>query len=227
MRHVFAPQSLSRRRVIHVNCTAQIHVTLAFLGACARRRPPPSWPRSPHAQRRADLIKKSHGRMVFVTSVAGRTPCPGLSAYAASKVAAALLPRWSVAQKDARQWGLEGFAQSMRLEISPWDCSVSIIGALRAAIACTLSSGRARRARILPHGHHPGAARAGQRGGSLGAPPAERQGSALPRPACVPPCPDRCPADDYGPDYVDKVRRTQKRIQDNAGDPQIVRALMS
>ena len=54
-------------------------------------------------------LRRSRGRLVFVGSIAGRSALPFLGAYAASKHA------------------LEGVADALRLELSPWNIHVAIV----------------------------------------------------------------------------------------------------
>jgi NAD(P)-dependent dehydrogenase (short-subunit alcohol dehydrogenase family) len=85
------------RRQFDVNVMGQIAVTQAFL----------------------PTIRQTKGRIVFVSSVAARTPAvPYFGPYAASKFA------------------LEALADALRLELLPWDIKVSIIepGAFESAI---------------------------------------------------------------------------------------------
>jgi NAD(P)-dependent dehydrogenase (short-subunit alcohol dehydrogenase family) len=76
------------RRQLDVNVVGQLVVTQTFMGA----------------------IRAGQGRIVFMSSIAGRTPSlPFVGPYSASKKA------------------LEGMAEALRLELSPWDISVSLI----------------------------------------------------------------------------------------------------
>jgi NAD(P)-dependent dehydrogenase (short-subunit alcohol dehydrogenase family) len=69
-------------------------------------------------------LRASRGRIVFVGSIAGRSALPFLSAYAASKHA------------------LEAIADSLRVELAPWDIGVSIVepGTIRTAIWTTAAA---------------------------------------------------------------------------------------
>ncbi len=60
-------------------------------------------------RRALPLLQGSRGTVLFVSSVAGRTGLPLYSAYAASK------------------WGLEGFAESLALELEPKGVRVRIV----------------------------------------------------------------------------------------------------
>ncbi len=55
------------------------------------------------------LIRKSRGRIVFMGSISGRVSNPFISAYSASK------------------FGLEAIADALRVELTPWGISVSIV----------------------------------------------------------------------------------------------------
>jgi NAD(P)-dependent dehydrogenase (short-subunit alcohol dehydrogenase family) len=75
------------RRQLEVNIVGQAAVTQAVL------------PR----------LRRSHGRIVFVSSLSGRVATPMTGAYNASK------------------FGLEGMADAMRMELAPWDIKVVIV----------------------------------------------------------------------------------------------------
>jgi NAD(P)-dependent dehydrogenase (short-subunit alcohol dehydrogenase family) len=75
------------RRQLEVNVIGQVAVTQAFL---------------PH-------LRRSHGRVVFVGSIAGKSALPFLGAYAASKHA------------------LEALADSLRIELRPFGVAVSLV----------------------------------------------------------------------------------------------------
>jgi NAD(P)-dependent dehydrogenase (short-subunit alcohol dehydrogenase family) len=75
------------RRQLEVNVIGQVAVTQAFL---------------PH-------LRHTHGRLVLVGSIGGKSALPFLGAYAASKHA------------------LEAIADSARLEVSPWGIRVAIV----------------------------------------------------------------------------------------------------
>jgi NAD(P)-dependent dehydrogenase (short-subunit alcohol dehydrogenase family) len=75
------------RNQMEVNLLGQIAVTQAFL----------------------PLLRESHGRIVFVSSIAGRFPQPFFGPYAASKAA------------------LESVADCLRVELTPWSIGVSLI----------------------------------------------------------------------------------------------------
>jgi len=75
------------RRQLEVNVIGQVAVTQAFL---------------PH-------LRRAHGRVVFVGSIAGKSALPFLGAYAASKHA------------------LEALADSLRIELRPFGVSVSVV----------------------------------------------------------------------------------------------------
>jgi NAD(P)-dependent dehydrogenase (short-subunit alcohol dehydrogenase family) len=75
------------RYQLEVNVTAQVAVTQAFMPA----------------------LRRARGRIVFVGSVAGRSPLPFIGAYAASKSA------------------LHALAASLRVEVRPWGIAVSVI----------------------------------------------------------------------------------------------------
>ena len=75
------------RKLLEVNLIGNIAVTQAFL----------------------PLIRKGHGRIVNMGSIAGIMPQPYLAPYSASKAA------------------LEAFTDSLRLELKPWKIPVSII----------------------------------------------------------------------------------------------------
>jgi NAD(P)-dependent dehydrogenase (short-subunit alcohol dehydrogenase family) len=64
------------------------------------------------------LIRAGHGRVVFVGSISGRYSTPLMGPYGGSKFA------------------IEGIAESLRLELHPWDIKVSVIepGAIKTAI---------------------------------------------------------------------------------------------
>lgn len=84
------------RRQLEVNVIGQVAVTQAFL---------------PH-------LRRSHGRVVFVGSIAGKSALPFLGAYAASKHA------------------LEALADSLRIELRPFGITVSLVepGTIRTPI---------------------------------------------------------------------------------------------
>jgi NAD(P)-dependent dehydrogenase (short-subunit alcohol dehydrogenase family) len=84
------------RRQLDVNVIGQVAVTQAFL---------------PH-------LRRSHGRVVFIGSIAGKSALPFLGAYAASKHA------------------LEALADSLRIELRPFGVSVSLVepGTIRTPI---------------------------------------------------------------------------------------------
>jgi NAD(P)-dependent dehydrogenase (short-subunit alcohol dehydrogenase family) len=75
------------RRQLEVNLLGQIAVTQAFL----------------------PLLREAHGRVVFVSSIAGRFPQPFFGPYSASKAA------------------LESVADGLRVELIPWNIGVSLI----------------------------------------------------------------------------------------------------
>jgi NAD(P)-dependent dehydrogenase (short-subunit alcohol dehydrogenase family) len=75
------------RRQLEVNVVGQVAVLQAFL----------------------PLLRRSHGRVVLVGSVGGRSALPFLGPYAASKHA------------------LEAIADSLRVELAPWGIGVSIV----------------------------------------------------------------------------------------------------
>ena len=79
------PEELTRQ--LDVNVVGQLRVLQAFLPA----------------------LRESHGRVVLMGSVAGRSALPFLGAYAMSKFA------------------LEAMADSLRLELQPWGIHVSIV----------------------------------------------------------------------------------------------------
>jgi NAD(P)-dependent dehydrogenase (short-subunit alcohol dehydrogenase family) len=79
------PDELTRQ--LDVNVVGQLRVLQAFLPA----------------------LRASHGRVVLMGSVAGRSALPFLGAYAMSKFA------------------LEAMADSLRLELAPWDIHVSLV----------------------------------------------------------------------------------------------------
>jgi NAD(P)-dependent dehydrogenase (short-subunit alcohol dehydrogenase family) len=80
-----APEEL--RRQLEVNVVGQVAVTQAVL------------PR----------LRRSHGRIVFVSSLNGRVSFPMLGAYCASKFA------------------LEAVADALRIELKPWDIPVVVV----------------------------------------------------------------------------------------------------
>jgi NAD(P)-dependent dehydrogenase (short-subunit alcohol dehydrogenase family) len=82
---VVAPAEL--RRQLEVNVVGQVAVTQAVL------------PR----------LRRSHGRIVFVSSLNGRVSFPLLGAYCASKFA------------------LEAVADALRMELKPWDIAVVVV----------------------------------------------------------------------------------------------------
>jgi NAD(P)-dependent dehydrogenase (short-subunit alcohol dehydrogenase family) len=85
------------RRQMEVNVIGQVAMTQAFL----------------------PLIRKGSGRIVFISSVAGRThSMPFFGPYAASK------------------WALEAIADALRVEVAPWGIKVSLIepGAIESEI---------------------------------------------------------------------------------------------
>jgi NAD(P)-dependent dehydrogenase (short-subunit alcohol dehydrogenase family) len=75
------------RYQLEVNVTAQVAVTQALM----------------------PTLRRARGRIVFVGSVAGRSPLPFIGAYAASKSA------------------LHALAASLRVEVRPWGIAVSVI----------------------------------------------------------------------------------------------------
>jgi NAD(P)-dependent dehydrogenase (short-subunit alcohol dehydrogenase family) len=75
------------KKVIDVNLTGQYAVTQAFL----------------------PLIRRTRGKVVFITSIGGLIATPFMSPYHASK------------------FGLEGMADSLRREVSPWGIRVVIV----------------------------------------------------------------------------------------------------
>ena len=75
------------RRQLEVNVIGQVAVTQAVL------------PR----------LRRTHGRVVFVSSLSGRIATPMTGAYNASK------------------FGLEAIADAMRMELWPWNISVSVV----------------------------------------------------------------------------------------------------
>jgi NAD(P)-dependent dehydrogenase (short-subunit alcohol dehydrogenase family) len=75
------------RRQLEVNVVGQIAVTQAVL----------------------PLLRSATGRIVFVSSIAGRSAMPFTGAYSASKFA------------------LEALADALRVELQPWDIHVSVI----------------------------------------------------------------------------------------------------
>jgi len=79
------PEELTRQ--LDVNVVGQLRVLQAFLPA----------------------LRTSHGRVVLMGSVAGRSALPFLGAYAMSKFA------------------LEAMADSLRLELAPWGIHVSLV----------------------------------------------------------------------------------------------------
>jgi NAD(P)-dependent dehydrogenase (short-subunit alcohol dehydrogenase family) len=84
------------RRQLEVNVVGQIAVTQAFVPA----------------------LRRAHGRVVFVGSIAGKSALPFLGPYAASKHA------------------LEAVADSLRMELRPWGIGVTIVepGTIRTPI---------------------------------------------------------------------------------------------
>jgi NAD(P)-dependent dehydrogenase (short-subunit alcohol dehydrogenase family) len=75
------------RRQVEVNLTGQVAVTQAML----------------------PLIRKAHGRIVFISSIGGRIAFPLTGAYHAAK------------------WGVEAVGDVFRQELRPWGISVSIV----------------------------------------------------------------------------------------------------
>ena len=75
------------RQQLEVNVVGQQAVTRAFL----------------------PLLRRAHGRIVFMSSVAGRSSLPIMGAYGASKHA------------------LEAMADALRLELRPWGITVSLV----------------------------------------------------------------------------------------------------
>jgi NAD(P)-dependent dehydrogenase (short-subunit alcohol dehydrogenase family) len=76
------------RNQLEINVVGQVAMTQAFL----------------------PLIRKASGRLVFVSSIAGRThSMPFFGPYSASK------------------WALEAIADALRVELAPWDIKVSLI----------------------------------------------------------------------------------------------------
>ena len=75
------------RRQLEVNVVGQVAVTQAVLGR----------------------LRRSHGRVVFVSSVSGRISGPMTGAYSGSKYA------------------LEGIADALRLELRPWNIPVVLV----------------------------------------------------------------------------------------------------
>jgi NAD(P)-dependent dehydrogenase (short-subunit alcohol dehydrogenase family) len=75
------------RRQLEVNVVGQVAVTQAFL---------------PH-------LRRAHGRVVFIGSIAGRSALPFLGPYAASKHA------------------IEAIGDALRVEVAPWGIHVSIV----------------------------------------------------------------------------------------------------
>ncbi len=85
------------RRILDTNLLGQVRVTNATLPA---------------------LRSQGSGRVIFVSSLGGRVPTPGLGAYCASKFA------------------LEGYAGTLRLELAPFGVDVATVepGAFRTSI---------------------------------------------------------------------------------------------
>jgi NAD(P)-dependent dehydrogenase (short-subunit alcohol dehydrogenase family) len=81
------------------------------------------------------LLRKSQGRVIFVSSLAALVAQPGSGAYSGSKAA------------------LEMAADALRLELSPWRMSVSIIepAYVRTAIASKQTGSNGARARASAH----------------------------------------------------------------------------
>ncbi len=75
------------RRQIEINLTGQVAVTQALL----------------------PLVRKAHGRVVFISSIGGRIAFPLAGAYHAAK------------------FGVEAVGDVFRQELRPWDISVSIV----------------------------------------------------------------------------------------------------
>lgn len=75
------------RRQMEVNVIGQVAVTQAFL----------------------PLLRKAHGRIIFISSISGRVASPLLGPYAASKFA------------------LEALADALRRELYPWGLHVSVV----------------------------------------------------------------------------------------------------
>ena len=75
------------RQQLEVNVVGQQAVTRAFL----------------------PLLRRAHGRIVFMSSIAGRSALPIMGAYGASKHA------------------LEAMADALRVELRPWDIAVTLI----------------------------------------------------------------------------------------------------
>lgn len=75
------------RAQIDVNLTGQVAVTQAMM----------------------PMLRRSHGRIVFITSVGGRIAFPYMAPYHASK------------------FGLEAVGDCLRQELRPWDMQVSIV----------------------------------------------------------------------------------------------------
>jgi NAD(P)-dependent dehydrogenase (short-subunit alcohol dehydrogenase family) len=90
------------RRQFEVNVLGQVAVTQALL----------------------PQLRRTHGRVVFVGSIAGRSALPFLGAYAASKHA------------------LEAIADSLRVELAPWGIAVSVVqpATIRARIWSTAAA---------------------------------------------------------------------------------------
>jgi NAD(P)-dependent dehydrogenase (short-subunit alcohol dehydrogenase family) len=82
---LLAPEELTRQ--LDVNVVGQLRVTQAALPA----------------------LRRSHGRIVLVGSIAGRSALPFLGAYAMSKFA------------------LEAMADALRVELAPWGIEVAIV----------------------------------------------------------------------------------------------------
>lgn len=83
-------ETLSRAdvdRQLQINVAAQVAVTQAVL----------------------PLLRRAHGRIVFVSSVSGRVATPGTGIYCASKYA------------------VEGLADALRIELRPWRIGVSLV----------------------------------------------------------------------------------------------------
>lgn len=75
------------RRQLEVNVVGQVSVTQAFLPA----------------------IRRTRGRIVFISSVGGRIALPFMAPYHASK------------------WGVEALADSLRQELRPWGIEVALV----------------------------------------------------------------------------------------------------
>lgn len=102
------------RYQFEVNVTGQVAVTQAFMPA----------------------LRRARGRILFVGSVAGRSPLPFIGPYAASKSA------------------LHAIAASLRVEVRPWGIEVSVIEP--AAFASSIWETALGRAESFLGGDHPG-----------------------------------------------------------------------